>query len=85
MAKQHPKFEDDVPQFSGKIGEKFFEWVTGVKLWEAEQKDETKPRHGPRLYKRGLLRQPKQIIKTMLGSGRLGEFHCGQHRRDAQK
>ena len=29
---EHPKFEDDVPQFSGKINEKFAEWDTDVKL-----------------------------------------------------
>ena len=55
MANEHPKFEDDVPQFSGKIHEKFVEWVTDVRLWEAEHKDETKPRLEPRLNKRGLL------------------------------
>ena len=46
MVKVHPAFEDDVPQFSGKINEIFVEWVTDVRLWEAEHKDETKPRLG---------------------------------------
>ena len=66
MANEHPKFEDDVPQFSGKINEKFFEWVTDVKLWEAEHKEDTTPRLGPRLHRRGLHGQPKQIIKTLI-------------------
>ena len=51
-----------------------YEWVTDVKLWEAEHKDETKLRFGPRFYRRGLLGQPKQIIKTLLGQGDLANF-----------
>ena len=43
MANDHPRFEDDVPQCSGKINEKFVERVTAVRQWEAEHKDETKP------------------------------------------
>ena len=50
MANEHPKFEDDVPQFGDKINEKFVGWVTDVSLWEAEYKDETKPRFGPHLW-----------------------------------
>ena len=46
MSKQN--LEDDVPQFSGKTNEEVVEWVTDVKLWEAEHK-ETKPRLRPRL------------------------------------
>ena len=67
MANEHPKFEDDVPLFCGKISETFVEWVTDVRLWEAEDKEETRPRLGPRFYRRRLLGQPKQIIKTLLG------------------
>ena len=26
MANEHPKFDDDVPQLSGKINEKFVDW-----------------------------------------------------------
>ena len=48
MANGHPQF-DGVPQFEG---------VTNVKLWEAEHKDETKLRLGPRLFRRGFLGQP---------------------------
>ena len=29
MAKDHPEYEDDIPQFSGKINEKLVEWC----LW----------------------------------------------------
>ena len=85
MANEHLKFEDDVPQFSGKINERFVEWVTDVRLWEAEHKDETKPRLEPRLFKRRLLGQPKQITKTLLSQGDPSEIHCGQHHGDAQK
>ena len=66
--------EDDVPQSSGKITEKFIERFTDVRLREAERKDETRPRHGPRNYSRGLLGQPQQIIKTLLGQGDLAHF-----------
>ena len=48
MANGYLKFEDDVPRFSVKINEKLVEWVTDVKQWEAEHKEETKPRLGPR-------------------------------------
>ena len=47
------------------------EWVTDVTLWEAEHKEETKPRLGPRAYRMGLFGQPKQIVKTLLGHGYL--------------
>ena len=39
-----------------------------TRAWEAEHKDETKPRFGAGHYRRGLLGQPKQI-KTLLGQG----------------
>ena len=58
----------------GKINEKFVECVTDVKLWEAGHKEETTPRLGPRLNGRGLLGQPKQIIKTLLGQGDPANF-----------
>ena len=52
MANEHPESED-VPEFSGKINENFVEWVTDVRLREAKRI--------------GLLGQPRQIIKTLLG------------------
>ena len=51
MANEHPKF-DVVPQFIGKMKEKLFEWITDVRLWEAEHNNETNPRLGPRLFRR---------------------------------
>ena len=45
-----------------------------MRLWEVEHKDETKPLLGPRLHRRGLLGQPKQIIKTLLRQGDLANF-----------
>ena len=50
------------------------EWVIDVRLWEAEHKDETKPRFGPRLFRRGFFGQPRQIIKTLLGRRDLANF-----------
>ena len=44
--------EDHVPQFHGRIDEKFAEWVIDVKLWEAELKEEDRDRQGPKLYQR---------------------------------
>ena len=73
MEKDHPEYEDDIPQFSGKINEKFVEWVYHVRLWEAEHKDERKPHLGPRLYWR-LPEQPNQTIKTLLGQGDPANF-----------
>ena len=32
MINEHPKFDDDAPQFSGKINDIFVDWVTDVKL-----------------------------------------------------
>ena len=78
MANEQAKFEDDVPQFSGKTNEEVVEWVTDVKLWEAEHK-ETKPRLRPRLYRRGLLGLPKQIIKTLLGKGDPANFRRSEN------
>ena len=77
MANEHPKSEEDVPQFSRKLSEKFADWVTDVRLWEAEHKDETKPRLGPNLYKRGLFGQPNQIINAKLREGELANFTAG--------
>ena len=74
MANEHPKLEDNVPQFSGEISEKLVELVTYVKLWEAEHKEETKHRLGPRFDRRGLLGQPKQIINTLVGQGDVANF-----------
>ena len=72
IANEHPQFQDDVQHFSDKINEKFVEWVTDVR--EAQHKDETKSRLGPRLCRRGLLEQPKAIINTLLGQGDLANF-----------
>ena len=93
MANEHPKIEDDVSQFSGQISQRFVTWVTDVKLREAHHNDETKPRLWPRLYRRGLLGQLKQIVKTVLGQGDLANIRKkvgkkriqGQGRHAAQR
>ena len=66
--------EEHVPQFHGRIDEKFAEWVIDVKLWEAEFKEEDRDRLGPKLYRRGLHGQPKIIVKTKLGTIDLSQF-----------
>ena len=66
--------EDHVPQFRGRIDEKFAEWEIDVKLWEAEYKEDDRVRLGPRLYRRGLHGQPKIIVKTKLGTQDVSQF-----------
>ena len=56
--------DEQVPQFYGRIDEKFAEWETDVRLWQVEFKVEDRDRLGPRLYRRGLHGQPKTIVKT---------------------
>ena len=46
--------DEQVPQFYGRIDEKFAEWETDVRLWQVEFKVEDRDRLGPRLYRRGL-------------------------------
>ena len=60
--------EEHVPQFHGRIDEKFAGWEIGVKLWEAEYKEHDRDRLGPKLYRRGLHGQPKINVKTKLGT-----------------
>ena len=60
--------EEHVPQFHGRIDEKFAEWERDVKLWQVECKEDDRVRLGPRLYRRELHGQPKIIVKTMLGT-----------------
>ena len=66
--------KEHVPQFHGRIGEKFPEWVINVKLWEAEFKEEDRERLGPKLYRRRLHGQPKIIVKTKLGTQDVSQF-----------
>ena len=47
-----------MPQFYGRIDEKFAEWETDVRLWQVEFKVEDSDRLGTRLYRRGLHGQP---------------------------
>ena len=60
--------EEHVPQFHGRIDEKFAEWERDVKLLQVECKVDDRVRVGPRLYRRELHGQPKIIVKTMLGT-----------------
>ena len=84
MANGHSKFEDDVPQFRGKLNKKFVEWVTDVRLKKTEQKDETKARLGPRLLQERTSWTTEANHQDNARSVRLGEFHSGQHHRDAE-
>ena len=63
-----------MPQFYGRLGEKFEEWETDVRLWQAEFKLEDRDRLGPRLYRRGLHGQPRTIVKTKLGTQDVAPF-----------
>ena len=49
----HRREDEQVPQFYGRIDEKFAEWETDVRLWQVEFKVEDRDRLGPRLYRRG--------------------------------
>ena len=42
--------DEPVPQFYGRIDEKFAEWEIDVSLWQVEFKLEDRDRLGPRLY-----------------------------------
>ena len=66
--------DEQVPQFHGRIDEKFAEWETDVRLWQVEYKEEDRDRLGPRLYRRGLHGQPKIIVKTKLGTQDVSQF-----------
>ena len=66
--------DEHVPQFYGRIDEKFAEWETEVRLWKVEFKVEDRERLGPRLYRRGLHGQPKIIVKTKLGTQHVAQF-----------
>ena len=66
--------EERVPQFYGRVDEKFAEWETDVRLWQVEFKLEDRDRLGPRLYRRGFHGQPKIIVKTKLGTQDVSQF-----------
>ena len=66
--------EEHVPQFHGRIDDKFAEWATDVRLWQVEFKLEDRDRLGPRLYRRGLHGQPKIIAKTKPGTQDVSQF-----------
>ena len=66
--------DEQVPQFYGRIDEKFAEWETDVRLWQIEFNVEDRDRLRPRLYRRGLHGQPKTIVKTMLGTQDVAQF-----------
>ena len=68
--------DEQVPQFYGRIDEKFAEWETDVRLWQVEFKVEDSDRLGPRLYRRGLHGQPKIIVKTKLGTFTVDNIQC---------
>ena len=66
--------DEQMPQFYGRIDEKFAEWETDVRLWQVEFKVEDRDRLGPRLYRRGLHGQPKIIVKSKLGTQDVAQF-----------
>ena len=66
--------DDQLPQFYGRIDEKFAEWETDVRLWQVEFKVEDRDRLGPRLYRRGLHGQPIIIVRRVLGTQDVAQF-----------
>ena len=66
--------DEQVPQFYGRIDEKFAEWETDVRLWQVVFKLEDRDRLGSRLCRRGLRGQPKIIVKTKLGTQDVSQF-----------
>ena len=66
--------DEHVPQFYGRIDEKFAEWETDVRLCQVEFKLEDRDRLGPRLCRGGLHGQPKIIVKTKLGIQDVSQF-----------
>ena len=66
--------DEQVPQFNGRIDEKFAEWETDVRLWQVEFKVEDSDRLGKRMYRRGLHGQPKIIVETKLGTQDVAQF-----------
>ena len=64
--------DEQVPQFYGRIDEKFAEWETDVRLWQVEFKVEDRDRLGPR--RRGLHGQPKIIVKMKLRTQDVAQF-----------
>ena len=74
--------EAHVPQFYGRIDEKFAEWETDVRLWQVEFQLEDRDSLGPRLYRRGLHGQPKIIVKAKLGTQDVSQFQQHQYLKD---
>ena len=50
----------------------FIDRKTDVRRWDTEHEDETKPRFGPRLHRRGLSGLP--VVNTKLGQGDFANF-----------
>ena len=74
-----------VPQFYGRIDEKFAEWETDVRLWQVEFKVEDRDRLGPRLYRRSLHEQPKNHCEKSARNTRCCTAHSGQHHQMLQR
>ena len=66
--------DEQVPQFCGRLDEKFAECEPDVRIWQVEFKVEDRDRLGPRLYRRGLHGQPKTIVETKLGTQDVARF-----------
>ena len=66
--------DEHVPQFYGRVDKRFAEWETDVMLWQGGFKLEDRERLGPRLYRRGLHGQPKNIVKMKLDTQDVSQF-----------
>ena len=62
--KSDDDYDRNIPLFSGAVNESYREWKLEVHLWFAETKEDSRPLLVPRLRRRGLRGQPKELCKT---------------------
>ena len=77
--------DEQVPQFYGRLDEKFAEWETDVRLWLVEFKTEDRERLGPRLYRRGFVWTAEAHREKEARNTRCCTIHSGQHHSMPQR
>ena len=78
--------DEPVPQFYGRIDEKFAEWETDVSLWQVEFKLEDRDRLGPRLYvSERFAWTAEDHCENEARNTRCCTIHSGQHHSNASK
>ena len=71
--------EEHVPQFYGRIDEKFAEWETDVKLWQVEYKEEDRDRLGPKAVSKRSAWTAEDYCENQARYTRCVKVHSGQH------